>query len=331
MRAPIAIRVSSLLALGAGLVACDQPSPKCGIARGTFSARYTLVAGSKLGEGDCDSLLGDELAVQAYNQKRSNSAYADPNHVQIGIQPSSLTNAVARAQTCGMDNMPGLAPYSLGAFKSSKPDKDDFCDVPTLTPSRVALPEQDGCSFDDCQPPLSPEPAADYTYEWSNVHVYVTAGANGTQFSADLKYTKDGCSAQYKVVALYPSVSCAAPSSTGMSPATGDDASTNEGGGASDAGLGGMDGSVGSIDGDATITSDAGVGAEDDASGEWVKPDGCDPDPEPVDYVPSDFLCSQDAPITGGPSGTNINPDFMVQCDAQQLRCVLSGDPPSLR
>jgi hypothetical protein len=321
-----AVRITTLLTLAASVVACDQPAPKCGIARGAFSARYTFVPGTKVGEGDCDTLVGDVIGVQAYSQKKKDSVYPDPNNVQIGLQPQALTDAIGRAQTCGMDNAAGVLPYSVGAFVKSDPGKDDFCTVPTLSIGRVSVPAQDSCQPDMCYPAIPPEPAAEYTYEWSNVRVYVTPGADGTQFAADLKYTKDGCTAQYKVSAVYPVVSCLAYQSA--NPATGDDAGSNDAGPTADGGLVGMDSAV---DNDAGVDNDATV-PEDDA-GEFVKPDGCEPDaPDPGTPIADDSLCSQSAPLSpGSPTGSNINPDFVVQCDPNQFRCVLTNDPPSLR
>jgi hypothetical protein len=322
------LRISSLVAVTAGLVACDQPSPKCNIARGLFSARYTLVPGSVTGTGTCGELPGEELYVAAYTQPKPGSTTPDADNLKIGIVSSTQQGIIARADCSGVTSTSAETPYSLGAFVSSKPDKDDFCHVPVLTPSQVTVPEQESCQPDPCYPPLDPEPAHDARYEWSNVRVYVTAAANGTQFSADLKYSVDGCSAQFKVTALYPSVSCAGFPIVDMNPATGDDAGAEDGGLFADAGLGGMDGALTVPDG-AVPEDDSSV--EED-SGEFVPGEDCDPPAEPgPDPIADETLCTQDAPITGGPSGTNINPDFMVQCDAQQLRCVLSADPPSLR
>ena len=58
------------------------------------------------------------------------------------------------------------------------------------------------------------QPATSVKYEWSNVRVYDTAAATGTQFTADLAYTQDGCTAQYHVFAVYPAVSCDAGDGT---------------------------------------------------------------------------------------------------------------------
>jgi hypothetical protein len=51
-------------------------------------------------------------------------------------------------------------------------------------------------------------PAMTVKYEWANVAFYVSPSLIGTQFKADLTFTKDACTATYKVVGLYPGVPC---------------------------------------------------------------------------------------------------------------------------
>jgi hypothetical protein len=329
------LRTSTAVLLAVGLGACDQPRAKCNIARGIFSARYTLVAGTVTGGSSCETqlaaLAGEELYVQGYSQRKSGTNYPDSDNLRVGIISSTQQGILSRAECSGVASTAGDTSYAIGGFSSSKPDDNDFCHVPTLTASQVTVTAQDSCQPDPCQPALAPEPAHDARYEWSNVRVYVTAAANGTQFGADLKYTMDGCSAQYKVVAIYPSVSCAGFPSTVLNPATGDDAGSNEADPRADAGLGGMDGATEPAP-DAAAGSDASEHVEGDAGG-FVPPADCDP-PAPAAPAPiaDDKLCSPDAPLSpDGPTGSNINPAFMVQCDSQLLRCVLSGDPPSLR
>ncbi len=52
----------------------------------------------------------------------------------------------------------------------------------------------------------------DLKVEWSNVKVYVTAKAPGTQFTADMTYSEtiDGvsCTAKYRAVGIWPVVDC---------------------------------------------------------------------------------------------------------------------------
>jgi hypothetical protein len=60
-----------------------------------------------------------------------------------------------------------------------------------------------------CEIPEVPEvPQQSIKYEWSDVNAYVTAASGGTQVQAHLKYTEDGCTAEYTVTAIWPSINC---------------------------------------------------------------------------------------------------------------------------
>jgi len=50
--------------------------------------------------------------------------------------------------------------------------------------------------------------ATTVSYAWSNVRLYVTSSALGTQFSADLKLTTDGVECGYQVIGMYPYIEC---------------------------------------------------------------------------------------------------------------------------
>ncbi len=52
-------------------------------------------------------------------------------------------------------------------------------------------------------------------YEWSNLRIYNTPEIPGTQFTADLRYTENGCTAEYTVKGIWPVVSCARRSPDG--------------------------------------------------------------------------------------------------------------------
>ncbi|WP_437321920.1 hypothetical protein [Sorangium sp. So ce385] len=62
---------------------------------------------------------------------------------------------------------------------------------------------------DECGLPVPPPPApGSYKLEWSNVRVYVTSGNLGNQFEGEVRYSEESCSARYKVVGLWPMISC---------------------------------------------------------------------------------------------------------------------------
>jgi hypothetical protein len=308
-----AVRLASVFTLGLLGVACDQPDPKCSIQRGAFAATYTLLSGS----GDCSMLKGEILNIGVYSPAGKSNAPADPNRVVVGIQPQSLVDHLAGAAEHMVEPNPADLGYALGEFAKSTPDGKDFCTVPSFqAPSRVRLPEvpevPDACG------PIPAQPAVDVAYEWSDLRVYTTAGAYGTQFAAKLKYTQGSCTAEYAVSAVYPVVSCVAtPPDSEQSPATGDDA-----GALSDAFVPqGLDASS-DIDA-AEPLADGGEELADAAEGDAECPPEEPGEPE-APPVADDSLC-QPAP------GSTINPDFATRCDPDLLLCVLSKEPPSLR
>jgi hypothetical protein len=152
-------------------------------------------------------------------------------------------------------------------------------------------------------------PAYDVRYEFSNVRVYYTPAAIGTQFAADLTYTADGCTAKYKVAAVTPMVSCGASAALGDAGAA--DAMVADGDLADDdAGVAADGGEIG----DAGEVMDAGAVAD---AGEACPP----PAPPSGPAEPDDSLC-----VNAG-----INPDFAVACDPVAMMCALEKDVPSLR
>lgn len=206
-RSTHAVRLlSALSVLSLGAMGCDQPAPKCGVARGMFAATYTLVSG----EGECAMLHGDLLGVQAYNARTSASDdRPDYDKTSVAIQPQALTDLLGASAGLADPNEDDL-PYALGRFAHSSP-KSSYCDVPELSVARLRLPEIAEQEVDACTT-LPVQPAVDISYEWSNVRVLVTPANYGTRFEADLTYTNGDCTATYKVAAIYPVVSCdAAP------------------------------------------------------------------------------------------------------------------------
>lgn len=312
------VSLSGLLALSA----CDQPAAKCSIARGAFAARYTLVSGT----GDCATLTGEQIGVDVYYQPISKKdPQPDLDHTFVALQPDSLTGALAATAGLAQPNAEDH-PYAFGPFAQTDPNAD-FCIVTAPSTARVrlpAIPEQmDMCTTTPAQP------AVDISYTWSNVKVYVTPSAYGTQFAADLTYVKDGCTAQYHVTAVYPAVSCGVDTTAApAAPATDPDAGASEAGtaGATDAGIAqGMDAAV-DMDAAGPETGEDGSSPTED-DGACPKPD------EPAGPQTADeTLCSPNPDVSKGRAvGSGINPDFNTVCDPTLLLCVLKSEPPSLR
>jgi hypothetical protein len=87
-------------------------------------------------------------------------------------------------------------PYAVGKLAAEAPGPDNFCDVPELAPARLDVPAS------------STAAAQNFVYEWSNLRIYNTPEIPGTQFVADLRYTENGCTAEYSVKGIWPVVGC---------------------------------------------------------------------------------------------------------------------------
>jgi hypothetical protein len=287
----------SACALALLSAACDQPAPKCNVAHGPFWAKYTLVSG----EGDCAMLTGEELDVQSYYAPRSaNDKRPDYDKVSIAIQPMTITAALANAAGIAEADAEDV-PYAIGRFTTASPRADRFCVAPRLAAASLRLPAVAAHDVDMCTS-VPDAPAYDVRYEFSNLRVYYTAAAIGTQFAADLTYTADGCTAKYKVAAVTPMVSCgvATPLEDAGFDATIADASADE----DDAG----------VAADGGEAADAGTAPD---AGEACPP----PEPPTGPPEPDDSLCES----------AGINPDFAVECDPVAMICALKKEVPSLQ
>ena len=58
--------------------------------------------------------------------------------------------------------------------------------------------------------------ATQYTYKFSNVNFLVRPDAIGTQMAADLDYTRNGCTAKYRVKGVYPARNCESRTTPGQ-------------------------------------------------------------------------------------------------------------------
>ncbi|WP_433933328.1 hypothetical protein AB3662_03525 [Sorangium cellulosum] len=191
---------AGLMVVLASLVSsCEQPRMQCTAGHGGFAATYTLKPGSIQGEGDCGALRGETIGLEKYNPSRpDNEKEQDLSRALLAIRATELGALAAEAEGAGVP-IDGGAVLSMGEFASVEPDESDVCTVASLSVAELDLP-----AFGD-------RPATRLRYEWSNVRVHVTPTFPGTLMTADLTYTKDGCTASYSVVGLWPSVSCAAP------------------------------------------------------------------------------------------------------------------------
>jgi hypothetical protein len=179
---------------------CDQPKAKCAAGRGSFAVLYKPAPGSA---PECADFKGEEVGFGTYNQVgKDNKPNLDV--AQIAIQPVGLGNLADLGKSAGApDPAADHKPYSLGFFTTAEAE-GDFCFVPTLTQGIQNIPE----IKEDEENEIEASPATSVQYEWSNVRLYVTPSALGTQFTADVKITTDGKACQYSAIGMYPYVPC---------------------------------------------------------------------------------------------------------------------------
>ncbi len=200
-------------AAAVAVVACnvDEPEPQCVVARasidgsiGSFAATYTLKPGQNP-DLQCGRLVPERVGLQKFFSEAPSAADT------VAVRSARLGALARNFATSRPDPDPTHTTHSVGPFASAAPGPDNFCDVPTLTPARLDVPAttaglpDGGVQPDGGPPALS---AQSYTYEWSNLRIYNTPGIPGTQFKADLRYTENGCTAEYTAKGIWPVVAC---------------------------------------------------------------------------------------------------------------------------
>ena len=207
-----------LLSLG---VSCQQPRMYCTTAHGHFGAKYTLTSNNK---GDpCAQQTGDVLGMQTYfapGGVNGTPKFHEPS-VAIRAQYGGLVFQTAfdyPGELAGFDYDDLGPPNAVSDFKSGDPDGEDICfaddfkggviDVPAFPEIPPVEDDPATPDVDESDPGYPAEPAKLVKYEWSNAKWLVNPDAQGTQFEADLKFTEDGCVAEYKVSAVYPAIDC---------------------------------------------------------------------------------------------------------------------------
>lgn len=193
----IVILVAAALTLVAAFGGCDgaQSKPPCLVGHGGFALKYIPQAGQTL-TGACLNKTAEVAGFQPY--------YNDDGSRQdrVVIKTATLT-ALEEKANVGVD--PDSPIFSTGTLSDTVPDGDNFCYVPTLSRAEQHVAADPG----DADAGIDPTPSLDVSYSFSNVKFYVTPEAPGTQMSAELEFSQDGCTGKYTVIGVNPAVSCA--------------------------------------------------------------------------------------------------------------------------
>ena len=232
------------------------------------------------------SLTGDQVGMETYHPPKDVGDEKQPDFsiATVAIQTDSTGNLSSWSGAAGL---PEADPdndkaYAIGKFTSAEP-VNDFCAVQDIKPSVQKFPGIDT----EAMPPEQVAPEQDFTNEWRDVKFYVTAAAQGTQFSGDLVYTQvdhsdlasgmdtvSTCTVTYHVRGIWPAVPCWVP-----------DPSEDP--------------------------RYAGQPQEDPA--------------KPGHLIVDQAQCCADADPPARPVGSGINPDFPVKCDDILGYCVLDA------
>ena len=212
----------------ASILACSQAAVVCQVGHAgsglAFAGKYFAVGTP----GTCGA-LGDEIGFESYHPKGggddgSQPDFAVPSVIAVqtdamGVMILDKAN-VGSVDTAGsnVENADGThtlathPAYALGTFATVEPDADGFCVMAAPKPAFQDFPMVAAVPPNPMATPPDPGspavPAESVKDEWTNVKVYVTASAQGTQFSGHLKHTDDTCSAEYDVAGVWPSVDC---------------------------------------------------------------------------------------------------------------------------
>jgi len=185
---------AAVLSAGVMLTGCnfEQPTAGCIVQDASFAnwyGKYDLKEGQNL-TTECQALVpkGETMGVFKFvDPKKANSTV-------LTIRPFGLYSRATRD--------PG-DPYLQNAVGklAEEPDASSFCAATDFSLASVNASAS------------GTTPATSISYQYSNVRVYAAPQAPGTQLTGDLTYTRDGCTIQLGVRAIWPAVACT-PGST---------------------------------------------------------------------------------------------------------------------
>jgi hypothetical protein len=184
----------AVLSAGALMTGCnfEQPNAGCIVQDASFAnwyAKYDLKPDQNLST-TCQArvLKGETWGVFKFADPENNNAAV------LTIRPQGLYSRATRD--------PG-DPYLQTAVGNlaTEPDASNFCAANDFSLATVNAAAS------------STEAPTSISYQFSNVKVYAAPDAPGTQIGGDLTYTRDGCTIQLGVRALWPAVVCVPDSS----------------------------------------------------------------------------------------------------------------------
>ncbi len=189
-----------MLASSLLVAACDsqQPAMLCATSVGTFAVKYTLIEGS----GACAQLSSGKVGVESYLPRTTD--HPGFERPVVAIRAEEMGTLIRQYDAAARIDAKQVT--STANFSDVHPTAEGFCRVGAMNAASMTLAAI-AAAPDASKPAL---PAVDVGYEWNDLRFYVTPSSIGAQFSAELTYRKDGCTARYRANGVFPSVSCKA-------------------------------------------------------------------------------------------------------------------------
>jgi hypothetical protein len=175
----------------------DQPPMLCAVSIGAFAVKYTLIEGS----GACSQLRTGRVGVESYLPS-TGSDHPGFERPVVALRAEEMGALLRQYDAVGRIDAKQVT--STAQFADVNPSGQGFCRVGAMNAATMTLASI-AASPDGTKPAL---PAVDLRYEWSDLRFYVTPSSIGAQFTAELTYRKDDCTARYRADGIFPAVSC---------------------------------------------------------------------------------------------------------------------------
>lgn len=223
----MSMRITTALTLlgAAGLMAgcsVQQPSPGCQIQDGEWQAAYFLKNPADASKS-CGGLTGESIGVFKYLTPTSIKVDS-PTPPVIAIRPEMAVDLANYTNSAG--KLRPRVTLNPPADPSSPTDPTGTLQAGALaTALSTSFPDEPGANYLCLAPSFStvtiaanaetdvkggePLPAQTAIYQFSNVNVYSSPSAPGTELEGTLTFSDEtGCTAEYRVLAMYPPVPC---------------------------------------------------------------------------------------------------------------------------
>jgi hypothetical protein len=175
----------------------EQPPMLCAVSLGAFAVKYTLIEGT----GACAELRTGRVGVESYlpDTRSDHPGFERPI---VALRAEEMGTLLRQYDAVGRIDPKQVT--STAQFADVNPSDKGFCRVGTMNAATMTLASI-AASPDGMKPAL---PAVDLRYEWSDLRFYVTPSSIGAQFTGELTYRKDDCTARYRADGIFPAVSC---------------------------------------------------------------------------------------------------------------------------